>query len=376
MQLGLLAPGVYREDRTVLAPAPLRTGIPGFAGFGPKTTIPLRIGDARDIAALLPAGDHSFLAAALRGFFDNGGRDCFVALAPGDAGDREAALLAALASLATVSEIDLLSCPDVMLLRQADGRIDADAVIRLQRAALGQCATMGGCFAILDGLPERSTEGLLAQRQAMVAGLAEPVNGALYAPWIKQGDGGLVPPSGHVAGVFAQTDAVAGSYRAPAGMALVGVVDLERGIDAATQGVLNAAGINGLRALPGRGIRVWGARTLSALPEWRHVNTRRMVLTLVRWIDANMGWAVFEPNAPPAWARIERAVAGQLAALWQAGALQGATAGQAFFVHCDGTTNPAASRDGGRMTVEIGIAPAVPAEFLIIRLTLQAEGGA
>jgi phage tail sheath protein FI len=318
------------------------------------------------------AAGESFLPDAVRGFFDNGGAWCYVAAAPRAAADREAALAGALATITGLTDTDLVAMPDAMLLRAAGGGIDTDAAIRSQQRVLTHCAMSGTRFAILDALPAASPSMVTTQRQRLASGLAEPLNGALYYPWLKGSAGRLTPPSGHAAGIFAS----AGVYRAPAGQALNGVLDLELGISDAVQAGLNAAGINCLRAFAGRGIRVWGARTISTDPAWRYINVRRLFLTLTRWIHTNLAWTEFESNTPATWARIERALRTWLITLWRGGALQGDSEDQAFYVKCDSVTNPLAARDTGVMTVEIGLAPSNPAEFVVVRLNLQPDAPA
>jgi phage tail sheath protein FI len=204
--------------------------------------------------------------------------------------------------------------------------------------------------------------------------LAEPVNGALYYPWIKINKGQLIPPSGHIAGIYSRSDSKVGVFKAPANEEVRGALDLgvriesKITIDNRIQDQLNPEGINCLRAFPGRGIRVWGARTLSRDPDWRYVNVRRLVLTLNRWIEMNMAWAAFEPNTPQLWVRLKRELNTYLTELWRAGALFGQTAEQAFFVQCDSETNPPQIREAGQAVTLIGLAPLRPAEFLIIRI--------
>jgi uncharacterized protein len=373
MVLASLAPGVIRQEIAPAAPAALPTGVPGFVGLGVATTgAPVvRLESADDLAALVSLAPGSYLASVIRGFFDNGGARCHVAVALPAAPDRAAALIAALDALRDVEDIDLIAIPDAMLPRDAEGAPELAGAIRVQRAALSHCAASGTRFAVLDSPPGASPETVLAQRRALALGLPEPLNGALYYPWLIDSAGRRAPPCGCVAGLIAATDAAAGVFKAPAGSPLIGVLDLERRIGEADQPALNAAGVNCLRAFPGRGIRVWGARTLSADPQWRYVNVRRVVLTLMRWIDANLGWAAFEPNAPTTWARIDRAIAAHLTGLWQAGALRGTAPAQAFFVKCDAETNPPEVRDDGRLLVEIGLAPASPAEFVVVKLALR-----
>jgi phage tail sheath protein FI len=171
-----------------------------------------------------------------------------------------------------------------------------------------------------------------------------------------------------VAGIFARSDARVGVFKAPANEELIGVLDLEFLVDAATQERLNPEGINCLRAFPGRGLRVWGARTLSLDANWFYINVRRLVLTLVRWINRNMGWAAFEANTPRLWNRIQRELNVYLGQLWDVGALKGASAAEAFYVKCDSETNPADEREEGRVVTEIRLAPSSPAEFVVVRI--------
>jgi phage tail sheath protein FI len=163
-----------------------------------------------------------------------------------------------------------------------------------------------------------------------------------------------------------------GVFKAPANEEVLGVLDLETNIDNSIQDQLNPEGVNCLRAFPGRGIRVWGARTLSRDPNWRYVSVRRLFLTLRRWIDLNMAWATFEPNELPLWVRIQRELTTYLTTLLRAGALQGATPAQAFYVKCDAETNPPDLREAGQVVTEIGLAPLAPAEFIVVRIIQRA----
>jgi phage tail sheath protein FI len=186
-------------------------------------------------------------------------------------------------------------------------------------------------------------------------------------------NGGFVPPCGHVAGVIARTDALGGVFKPPANAEIQGAIDLDADLDAESLGLLNEAGVNCLRAFPARGIRLWGARTPSAAPEWRYLNVRRLVLTIVRWIDLNMAWAAFEPNEPRLWVRIQRELTTYLTKLLSAGALKGSTPDQAFYVKCDLETNPPEVRELGQVITEIGLAPLSPAEFIIVRIIHRAS---
>jgi phage tail sheath protein FI len=391
-------PGVYREEIFLKPEAQLPTGVPGFVGFadagsqgGPEFNTPVALHRKEDFAATFSSRPESFLGETVTGFFDNGGTRCYVVRADPD-GDRIAALQNALGALAPLNDLDLVAAPDAMTLLLSNGKLDVPAIVQVQQQTLGHCAELGNRLAILDALPQRTTDGILDQRHKLTVGQAEPVNGALYYPWIKTvGERGerLAPPCGHVAGIFARTDARVGVFKAPANEEIFGVFDLgvrvpkpddpdqeidgEIEIDNSIQDQLNPEGVNCLRAFRGRGIRVWGARTLSSDPNWRYVNVRRLFLTLNRGIDMNMAFATFEPNEPRLWARIQRELTTYLTKLARDGALKGATPDQAFFVKCNAETNPPELREVGQVVTEIGLAPLSPAEFIVVRIIHRAS---
>jgi phage tail sheath protein FI len=204
-------------------------------------------------------------------------------------------------------------------------------------------------------------------------------NGAMYYPWIRVEEahgvhGGCIPPCGHVAGIYARTDANVGVFKAPANELLDGVVDLAVPLTEEDQGPLNDLGINCLRSLGGRGIRVWGARTLSGLSDWTYVNVRRLFITLGRWIRQYQVHVCFEPHTEELWARIERDVTVYLSELFQRGAFKGDMPDQAFYVRCDAETNISYSRDQGCLVTEIGLCPRVPGEFIVVRLFQKPDG--
>lgn len=375
MALSYKTPGVYREEIFLKPETQLPTGVPGFVGFadegsggGPLFNTPVVLHRKEEFATHFSSRPGSYLADVVTGFFDNGGVRCFVVRAD-PSGDRRAALERAIDALAPLTDLDLVAAPDAMSLRLSDGKPDVAAIDQVQRKLLFHCTELGNRLALLDALLERTTAGVLAQRESLAVGQAEPVNGALYYPWLHTVSGRLVPPCGQVAGIFARTDARVGVFKAPANEEVVGVLDLETNIDNSIQDQLNPAGVNCLRAFPGRGIRVWGARTLSRDPNWRYVNVRRLFLTLHRWIDLNMAWAAFEPNEPRLWVRIQRELTTYLTKLLRDGALQGTTPQQAFYVKCDVETNSREPREVGQVVTEIGLAPLVPAEFIVVRIT-------
>lgn len=199
---------------------------------------------------------------------------------------------------------------------------------------------------------------------------------AMYYPWIKVdnplGSNGnseiLVPPSGHVAGLWARVDESRGVWKAPANETLRGVLDVELDITKEEQGLLNPIGINCIRPFGTRGIRVWGARTLSSDSDWRYLNVRRLFNMVETTIMDGTQWAVFEPNDVRLWEGVKRTLNAFLRGLWREGALFGATPEQAFYVKCDAETNPPESIDEGKLVVEVGLAPVKPAEFVVFRI--------
>lgn len=362
-------PGVYRQEIFLKPETLLPTGVPGFVGFanmgsqgGPEFNTPVALHRKEECAAHFGSRPESYLGDAITGFFENGGGRCYVVRADAS-GDRVAALQRALAALAPLDDLDLVLVPDAM-----SPGLTNDQSVQVQREMLVHCAAQGNRLAILDAWPHSLPARVLAQRDQLTIGQAEPVNGALYYPWLRTVGGRLVPPCGHVAGIFARSDARVGVFKAPANAEVFGVFDLETDINNSIQDQLNPAGVNCLRAFPGRGIRVWGARTLSHDPAWRYISVRRLVLTLRRWIDLHMVWATFEPNEPRLWVRIQRELTTYLTKLLRDGALKGATPEEAFYVKCNAETNPPDQRDVGQVVTEIGLAPLVPAEFIVVRI--------
>src|SRR4051812_21489873 len=196
---------------------------------------------------------------------------------------------------------------------------------------------------------------------------------ACYAPWIAvAGPAGgqpvYQPPSGHVLGVYSRVDLERGVWKAPANEVLVGALGVEHEVDAAVQALLNPRGVNLIRRFPDRGIRLWGARTLSADPLWKYVSVRRLFLFLERSIEDGTAWAVFEPNGERLWARIGDSVRLFLRRIWRDGALMGTTEDEAFYIRCDRSTMTQDDIDGGRLIAEIGVAAMRPAEFMSFRI--------
>jgi uncharacterized protein len=368
------APGVYRQD-VFPTPAPaFLTGVPAFLGYAGAGShepgVPQLLTLWPQFAERFPPPEGGgYLGAAVRGFFENEGLLCHV-LALEDTGSPRRDLQRGLDALRRLDEVDLVCAPDVM--RTADPTADPDVatVVALQRAVLDHCAARGDRFAVLDGVPQ----GVLDQRAELAGD-----HGALYHPWVwTPGEAGgppvCVPPSGHVAGSYSRSDRAVGVHKAPANDELDGVLDLRVNLGDREIGDLYDQGVNCLRALPGRGVRVWGARTLSRDPAWRHVNVRRVVLTLGRWVEKFMSGLVHEPNDVRLWVRIMRDLTAHLEGLHRQGALRGQTPDQAFFVKCDSETNPPEVVDAGMVVTQIGVAPLAPAEFVVVRIIHGASG--
>jgi phage tail sheath protein FI len=278
--------------------------------------------------------------------------------------------------LETVEEVTMLAVPDLMSAYQ-QGAIDLDGVQAVQLGMIAHCELMGDRIAILDPPP-----GLNAQQvkewRVDHAGY-DSAFAALYYPWIRTtnpatGHIDFMPPSGHVAGIWGRNDDTRGVHKAPANEVVRGAVSVELNLTTKEQELLNPEGINCIRAFPGRGIRVWGARTLTSDPAWRYLNIRRLFNYLEESILGGTSWVVFEPNDQALWARIRRTIAAFLVNEWRKGALFGATPDEAFYVKCDDETTPAESIDAGQVVCEVGVAPVKPAEFVIFRLA-QFSGG-
>ena len=279
--------------------------------------------------------------------------------------------------LEAVDQVTMLSVPDAMAAYQR-GIIDMEGLQAIQLAMIAHCELMGDRMAILDAPPGLNAQQIREWRMDKAG--YDSKHAALYWPWIKvfdplAGQATFVPPSGHMAGIWARTDDTRGVHKAPANETIRGAISLELQITTREQDQLNPNGINCLRAFPGRGIRVWGARTLSSDPAWRYINVRRLFNFVEESILEGTQWVVFEPNDMNLWERVKRTINAYLLGVWRNGALFGATPGEAFYVKCDAETNPPDVVDAGQLVVEVGIAPVKPAEFVIFRLA-QFSGGA
>jgi len=278
----------------------------------------------------------------------------------GDAPPDDAARKTGLLGLEDIDEIAIVCVPD----HHRDSGI-TDALI-------GHCERRKDRFAVLHSRPEVDTLDNIDN----IRPPADTQYAAFYLPWVivldpaTDGDT-LVPASGHVAGIYANTDAERGVFKAPANVVVRGVTDLQYPITDREQEILNRRGVNCIRTFPHRGIRLWGARTCSTDSTWKYISVRRLLLFLEESIKEGIGWAVFEPNDEHLWERVHRTIEQFLTRQWESGALAGTKADEAFFVTVDRTTMSADDIANDRLIVVVGVAPAKPAEFITFRITLQ-----
>ncbi len=250
-----------------------------------------------------------------------------------------------------------------------------------QAAMVEQCEKMRDRFAILDvprtvGGDVPDSNRLRSWRARFSTPFA-----ALYYPWLLVRDqlnldlsrGVPVPPGGHLAGIFAATDIDSGVFRPPANRPLVFIEDLTADVGDSLQGLLNPLGINVIRAFPGRGMRVYGARTLSSDAAWRYINVRRLMSMLEETLYDTLQWAVFEPNEPQLRLSLRLAITGLLDGLWRKGAFIGDTPEAAYQVRCDSTTTPPELEKLGQVVAEVRVAPTVPYEFILLRLGFTSD---
>lgn len=397
------SPGVYVEEvPSGAAPiAGVGTSTAGFIGevkddvkmpdqpgkFQPdgKTPIPYALAPAGEPQLITSWGQfktafgdfqagNKTLAHAVYGFFNNGGTRCWVTrVAPAAAPVGGGAPPAALDTAAVKTALEKFAAIDEIALVAVPGAQD----VATQGAVIDHCENTGDRFAILDGQKSPAT----LTPAAIKGGVRDANYAALYFPWISvfdpvSGKNDIVPPSGHLAGIYARVDTERGVHKAPANTVIRGAIDVERRLSKADHDGLNPDGINVIRLFDSN-VTVWGARTLGGDKngEWKYVSIRRLFLFLRESIDEGTQWVVFEPNTPALWAQITRNITAFLTNVWQSGALFGNTPQEAFYVKCDEETNPPAVRDLGQVVTEIGVAVVKPAEFVIFRVSQWAGPG-
>ena len=388
-------PGVYVEevpslDRPIQA---VGTSTAAFVGTAPKGdafhNTPQAVNNWSEfVGKFMPEDNRTSteLSNALYGFFGNGGARCFVV----NSGD-DKSITDALAALESFDEVAIVAAP---------GKSDPAS----HDALLTHCEKLKDRVAILDCPEEVDDIELLTQTEtvgsssrksrsksgegdseAPAAGGLRPRQsdggfGAFYFPWITVMDPITdalvdVPPSGHMAGIWARTDSTRGVHKAPANEVVRGALNLTYRLTRSEQGVLNDVGVNCIRLFAREGIRVWGARTVAdASSEWRYLNVRRLFNMIEESIAEGTNWIVFEPNDRTLWKSIRRDVGAFLTRVWRDGGLMGSTPEEAFFVKCDEETNPPEVIDAGQVVAVIGIAPVKPAEFIIFRLSQSTAG--
>ena len=397
MATSYLSPGVYVEevDRGSKPIEAVGTNTVGFLGTSTKGPVnkPIFIGNwSQFVNTFGDFRDSQHLAHAVYGFFNNGGTRCFITNVgahpagldrTGEGEDKKAKAAegakdpkdvarimngmfigedkgpGARTGLKTFDDIDEIQ------LVVAPGQTDP----AIQDALLTHCEVRKDRFAVLDS-PETIDMGGIDK----IPKPRDSKYGAYYFPWIEVYDperGNLfVPPSGHMVGIYARSDTERGVHKAPANEVVRGALGLKYSISRAEQDILNPKGINCIRDFSrrGRGIRVWGARTVSSDASWRYINVRRLFIMVESSIEIGMQWAVFEPNDHRLWKKITRDVSAFLYRIWRTGALFGQTPEEAFYVKCDAETNPPETIDAGQVITEIGICPVKPAEFVIFRI--------
>lgn len=254
------------------------------------------------------------------------------------------------------SDVSLMAVPGV-------------TIPEVQMSLIAHCENLKSRFAVLDMPKDRKkTDELLEYRDMFDSNYC-----AMYHPWLQIFDpltkkNIIAPPSGSMVGIYARTDNTVGVHKAPANEVVRACTGLASSYNSAEQDLLNPKGINLIRSFPGRGIRVWGARTATSNANWKYINVRRLFIYLEESIKANTNWVVFEPNTEALWSRVKRTIEMFLSSCWRSGALAGTTPSEAFFVEIGRSTMTQDDIDNGRLICVIGVAPVKPAEFVIFKI--------
>jgi uncharacterized protein len=346
-------PGVYVEEVPLgVAPiAGVETSTTGFIGTvgSAEPCAPVHVRSLVEFERAFARVEAGFeLGAAVARFFENGGTEAWVVGLPGGV-----PLSDGLECLDAVQTLSLLCLP---------GETNIDVL----RAAI-EYAERRRAFALIDP-PGTDIKGAIAYVEALAQ--SGNANAAVYFPPFDGGD----PPSGAVAGVYARVDRERGVWKAPAGegASLRGEVAPAIDLSDAESSRLNSAAVNAIRRFPGKGVLVWGARTIRGADqggsEWKYVPVRRLGLYVEHSIDRGTQWAVSEPSDESTWAKLRQQIAVFLTGLFRVGAFAGRTPHESYFVHCGNDTTTQDDIDKGRLNMVIGIAPLKPAEFVILRI--------
>ena len=325
------APAAPKEGKDEKAPAPAKAGVTPIELVGGAAVIALAGGSDGKVANVSP---NVYMGE------DNG---------PG----KRSGLAAFLENV----DVSIMAIPGVI-------------APEVQAALIAHCENCKSCFAILDVPIDRKKTNDVVEFRDMY----DTTYAAMYHPWLEMFDplakrSAYFPPSGAMAGIYARTDNERGVHKAPANEIVRGCTGLSCNYNEGEQDILNPKGVNLVRAFTGRGIRVWGARTMSSNGLWKYVNVRRLYIYIEESIKANTNWVVFEPNSEVLWGRVTRTIEMFLATCWRSGALAGSTPSEAYFVECGPTTMTQDDIDNGRLICNIGIAAVKPAEFVIFRIT-------
>jgi uncharacterized protein len=400
------SPGIYVEEVPSGARpiGPVSTSIAAFVGVAPNRGAHLGravpVNNWTEFLRLFADGDQvesTPLARAVFGFLDNGGARCWVVnVGEGGAITGAGKQRGGLQLLEAVDEISIIAAPGFSDPVSHDALISMAERTRTMVAICDPAPDIDDISALTrvatpsSGKPPKPAEG-----GGPGGGAAQPGGSggdgpayrprqsefaAFYYPYLQvrdpiSGELELTPPSGHLAGIWARTDALRGVHKAPANEPVRGAVDLGYRVTRPEHDVLNPKGVNVIRYFAGEGIRVWGARTLAAeASEWRYLNVRRLSIAIEQAIANGTRWMVFEPNDFTLWRSIRRDIGAFLTRVWRDGALLGRSPEEAFFVKCDEETNPPDVRDAGMVIAHIGIAVVKPAEFVVFKLSQWAGG--
>ena len=380
-----LTPGVYMEEldsgnKPMEGVGTSTAGFVGMAQKGPIEGPPQLVTSFADFRRIyggyLSANEYSdyrYLAYAVEHYFVNGGSRAYIMrVAPVDGSNGSALSMTAddfigvdngegkrtgLQSFVDNDVVSIISVPGV-----TDPNV--------QRALVAHCENLASRFAVLD-VPRdaKKVQDIINHRNILDSSYA-----ALYYPWLVVFDplekrNIAIPPSGSMMGIYARTDNARGVHKAPANEVVSACIGLDVQINKGEQDILNPKGVNLIRAFPGMGIRVWGARTLSSDGIFKHINVRRLFIFIEESIKANTNWVVFEPNDEVLWGRVQRTIEVFLTNLWRGGALMGIAPDEAFFVNIGRNSMSQDDIDNGRLVCEIGVAPVRPAEFEVFRIT-------
>lgn len=408
------SPGIYVEEVSTGARPiqPVGTSTAAFVGQAPRADAFVNQAMAVESWTAFcsrfvgESTESTPLSNAVFGFFNNGGRRCYIVNVGKDqpiTGNGKARK--GLRVLESIDEIAIVAAPgyadpaswDALLahcesLKDRVGILDAPEEVSSIEALTRVATTPLPKKPKREGAPEKPLEPPgPPPEEAVRPRTSDRGYGAVYWPWIAVRDplaerptDIVVPPSGHIAGIYARTDATRGVHKAPANETVRGALNVTYPVTREEQGELNQAGVNCIRLFAREGILLWGARTLAdASSEWRYVNVRRLFNLVEESIALSTRWVVFEPNDQTLWKSVERDVRAFLMLLWRDGALMGRTPEEAFFVQCNEETNTPESIDAGIVITRIGLAPVKPAEFVVFRIgqhaggaRVEAEGGA